>query len=303
MNKHCSIIVLNYNGFEDTIECVHSLIQFLQYNYTILIVDNASTDASVESISRELSNPDWKQVHLIQSDTNGGFSAGNNLGIQYGISHFNSDYFWILNNDTIIKDDALSPLVEFSESNPDVGVVGSKLKFYDQPDLIQAVGGRMNVCFGKFHQIGFNKTDAELDLKELGSLDFVVGASLFVNRQFIHTVGLLSEDYFLYFEEIDWSLRAKKKGLRTATCIDSVVFHKQGQSTKNKVKAKKNIAAMYFQFKNLILVYWKFYPLLIIVPYIVVSLRCLKFALKEDKAYLALWLKIIFKRRLTHFEY
>lgn len=302
MNEHCSIIVLNYNGFQDTLECINSLKKHLSSNYSIVLVDNASTDQSVSVFKDLIEKGEWKEITLLEAKQNNGFSAGNNLGLNYAKTHFQSNYFWLLNNDTCLKDDALSPLIHESQNQPNVGILGSLLLFYDRPNTAQGIGGRLNRYTGKFEQVGFNKRREEIDALDKEKLDFVIGASLFVNRSFLDKVGLLAEDYFLYFEEIDWSLRAKEKGFYTQCCLGSIVYHKQGKATGNKVNGKKNKKAMYFHLANLILLYRKFFPGLIWVSYLMVTLRCIKFALLEDISYLKLWYRVVFKKREHHFE-
>ncbi|MCB0804106.1 MAG: glycosyltransferase family 2 protein, partial [Flavobacteriales bacterium] len=282
MSNLTSIIVLNFNGFEDTIECVDSLIEHIKIGFELIVVDNCSVNDSWNQLRKQKEqNSNWTKVHLVQTTENRGFSAGNNFGVKYAKKQFNSAYFWLLNNDTVIKSDALSPLIKTFRTNLKSGILGSKLMFYDKPDVVQAIGGRFNKYTGKFNQIGFGKLEGELNLEEKHSIDYVVGASLFVSKQFIETVGLLSEDYFLYFEEVDWSIRSHKNGFETLSCLESEVFHKQGSTTKNRANGKRNLKMMYFQFKNLILFYRKYFPGLFFVPFCVITFRCLKLTIKE----------------------
>lgn len=298
MSKRVAIIILNYNGYQDTIECVNSILTHIQTEFELVIVDNCSTnDAIVQLNTHKKKNLIWEKVFIIKTKENNGFSAGNNFGIEFANKHFGSDYFWLLNNDTIVKDDALSPLIQKYESNAKSGIIGSKLLFYDQPSVVQALGGRFNKFTGKFIQIGFGKSIHDLNVQEAQEIDFVIGASLFVSKGFLKKVGLLSEDYFLYFEEIDWSIRSHQNGFETLSCLESEVFHKQGSTTKNRANGKRNLKMMYFQFKNLILFYRKYFPGLFFVPFCVITFRCLKLTIKEDRKFLKLWVQVLFQKR------
>lgn len=295
-----SIIILNYVHWRDTIECIDSLVKHINYpNYDIIVVDNFSPNDSFEQLSEYSKALPDIEVICIQNKENKGFANGNNLGAKYAIKR-DTELFWFLNNDTIIKKDSLSPLIE--NYNGGVGILGSKLLFYGSEDTLQAIGAKFNPNTGKICQIGFNEMDRGQYDHYNQKLDFVVGASLFVSKQFIEEVGFMSEDYFLYFEELDWSLRAKQKGLSTKVCTDSVVYHKQGIATNNKVRGSKNKRAMYFQFKNLLLIYSKFFKTRYPIAIIVIFLRLTKFILKSRFKHLDLYFKVFLRPKIYSFD-
>jgi GT2 family glycosyltransferase len=171
---------------------------------------------------------------LIRSSRNLGFAGGMNVGLRYAmLAGF--EYVWLLNNDTVIAPDALRTLVTRAERDPQIGICGSTLLEYDNPLGVQALGGfRHNVWLGVSSHLGANSRyePASLDERVVeAKMDGVQGASMLVSKRFLQEVGLLSEDYFLYFEEHDWAARARRSGFRLGYSARSVVYHKEGRST------------------------------------------------------------------------
>lgn len=332
------IIVLNYNSWKDSIECLESLFKLDYVNYQVILIDNNSTDNSIQRLKNwgkgevvsdlsannllaDLSEPavnkpiqfhteletdigDKNSVVFINSTENLGYAGGNNLGIRYGLKRGDSDYFWILNNDTVVPADCLQALVKkFEQLRKEgfkPGILGSKLLFYDEPDILQGIGANFNKVTSKISQIGtFERDKGQYDSNDT-KIDFVIGASIFVSREMVEKTGLMPEEYFLYNEEIDWCFQAKRKGFTVTYASESIIYHKQGASTKNTVKSKKkNINAMFYQFRNIILFYKKFFPGLIFVPMSIVSLRIIKYALSDDFKFLSLLYPVLtLKKRL-----
>ena len=262
------IILVNYNGWADSIECVESLFKLNYKNVEIVLVDNASPNNSVQQIkawakgdlehvpkrkelaqlslpvrpkpltvqyvnaSGELFNNELSyDFTLIEADENKGFSNGNNLGIRYAMNKGDADYFWILNNDTVVEPDSLSSLIERYKSEENLGILGAKVKYYFQPNMIQcAGGGTYNKWLAYSKQVGNQQIDkGQFDNKNI-QLDLIIGASMFVDINFIEKVGELSEDYFLYYEEQDWVERSKKLGFHLGYEPGAIVYHKEGQS-------------------------------------------------------------------------
>lgn len=330
------IIVLNYNSWKDSIECLESLFKLDYLNYQVLLIDNNSTDNSVQRLNEwskgelvsdlctnnllaNLSEPaikkpikfytdfetdpgDKNSVFFINSSINLGYAGGNNLGIRHGLKRGDSDYFWILNNDTVVPEDCLQELVkkfnQLRKKGFNPGILGSKLLFYDEPEMLQGVGANFNKFTSKISQIGtFERDKGQFDSNNT-KIDFVIGASIFVSREMVEKTGVMPEEYFLYNEEIDWCFQAKRKGFMVTYASQSVIYHKQGASTKNTVKGKKkNINAMFYQFRNIILFYKKFFPALIFIPMSIVSLRIIKYALSDDFKFLSLLYPVLTLRK------
>ena len=217
-NTRVSCILLNWNGWHDTVACLDALKQCTFPGLTVIVVDNGSTDDSIARI--QAAHPD---VLLLESKTNLGFAGGNNIGIRYALAH-NADYVWLLNNDTEPAPDALSALVSKALTNDRIGAVASICYYADAPSTVQAwAGGQVNLWVGR----SLNSTKPRVD----DWFDALNGASMLVVRTAIEDAGLLDEGFFLYWEDTEFCLRLRKKGWRLAAAPDSRVLHKVSAST------------------------------------------------------------------------
>lgn len=218
--KQVYIVLLNWNGWRDTIACVESCLALLYPRFRIIIVDNGSTDGS-EAILRER----FPGIELIQTGANLGFAGGNNVGIRYALEQ-GADYVWLLNNDTVVDAAALSALVQTAEGDAAIGMVGSKILYHDNPRLLWYAGAVLDP--GRpyaTHHRGLNEED-------LGQYDaecvtgYITGCSLLARKEMAAAVGLLDAGLFLYFEDVDWSARATAAGWKLIYCPGSLVYHK-----------------------------------------------------------------------------
>lgn len=225
-----SVIILNFKGVQDTIACVNSLLVLYGDSIRVFVCDNDSGDKSDELIKKEFSM--FPSVSVLQSGRNGGFAFGNNVGIRTALHDPNIRFFWILNNDTLVRPGAIEAMVARMESDSSVGILGATLVYHEHPSVVQARGGSvMNPWTSISKHIGNGETlDENVDLADIERrMSFVSGASMFVSRKFIEEVGLLSERYFLYFEEADWVARSKGR-FRLGYCPEAVIEHKEGAS-------------------------------------------------------------------------
>ena len=260
-NSKVYIILLNFNGWEDTIECIESIATSAYKNYQIVVVDNNSVNDSMEqfaawvkkkkcphifysrdeseSISlieereKEHFSEKTDPIIFIQSDFNNGFPAGNNIGIRYGLLKEDGEYFWILNNDTIVNEDSLKEMVSLGDSDEDFGVVGSKLLFYHNPEFVQTIGNEKVSWKG----IGTGQYDGVKDSEDLNGIvktKSIIGASLLIKKTVIDKIGLMDESYFMYHEESDWCTRARAAGYKLLVTCKSTLLHKEGASTNRK---------------------------------------------------------------------
>lgn len=266
-----AIILVNWNGWRDSTECIDSILLCGYPDFHIFLVDNDSSDQSVEHIiewcERPHHNPERREftgvghysdsglpiryrlletpfdevpdasadcrLTLIRSGGNLGFAGGNNVGIRVaGLAHY--DYFWLLNTDTVIRIDTLDRLVERAQQDASIGIVGSTLLYYSEPSLIQAKGGGLlDPVTTSVRHIGEHSSvnDLELDPSRVEQqMAYVVGASMLVTTPFVREIGIMQEDYFLYFEEIDWAMRARGK-FKLGYAPLSHVYHKVGASS------------------------------------------------------------------------
>ena len=204
-----AIVIVNYNGSVDTLTCIESLLKSSYTDYRIIVVDNASTPDSLNILRMGLEkygsfeSKNGKIVYfngfvtLILSSRNCGFAGGNNIGVKYAVDTLKQlKYIWLLNNDTTVKPNTLYCLVNYM-SNADVqlGILGNKLLFLDDPTKIQAIGGVYNKWFARCKHIGAYETDRGQYDNPIPVMDYVVGASMFVRKTFIEEVGYMSVSY------------------------------------------------------------------------------------------------------------
>lgn len=223
------VVVLNTNAWPDTQACLESLARLDYANYRVVVVDNGSRDGSEELIRRHF--PD---VTVLQTGGNVGFSRGNNAGIRHALAE-GAGFVWILNNDTVVEEEALTALVEEAASDDANGIVGSALYFDDDRARIQAWGGG---TFSPYRGI----TTCSMSPTPAAALDFITGASLFVSRRVLEDVGLFDERFFLYMEDTDLCYRARRRGWKLAVAEKSVVYHKVGATINRRARERSEEA-------------------------------------------------------------
>ncbi|MEM9425131.1 MAG: glycosyltransferase family 2 protein [Pseudomonadota bacterium] len=264
-----AIIILNWNAWADTIECLESLARLDYPNFHIFVCDNASSDASVDRLQQwvrgELcilpARPGFAEyvippgfqtkpaplaesvtnarLTIIENPSNLGFAAGNNAGLRQALEA-GFDFFWVLNADTVVEPDALTHLVSRLEAVEGAGLCGSLICYYDDPSVIQEAGGCASYpLIGLSRRLAADKKRSDdFDWRALeAKLGYISGACCLVSRDFLETVGLMSESYFLYCEEIDWATRAKGQ-FSLALAENSIIYHKKGLSTGSKTHGR-----------------------------------------------------------------
>lgn len=259
------IVLVNWNGWRDSIECLEAL-RRCQGDFDVVLCDNASTDGSLDKIqawangdvTADTGGPPWSSLAsapvlraptcrmltsptgpeepeawltLIPTGGNLGFAGGNNVGLRYGLAR-GYEAFWLLNTDTVVEPDALEHLTATLRRDPTVGLCGASVLYYADPGKVQCFGGSEYLprrAAGRY--LGYLEAPSPAPSPEAleNRLDYIVGASMFTSRSFVETVGLMSEDYFLYFEEMDWSARNKGR-FKITYAPSSVVYHKHGGS-------------------------------------------------------------------------
>lgn len=306
------IVIVNWNGWKDTIECLESVFRLSYNKYKVVVCDNGSADNSVEYIrmwadrklcvyspqlyklGALLPNSEKKDISyllydvetiesviaienhnkdliIIKSSSNLGFAGANNIGLRYALKDPLLSFAWVLNNDTVVDSKALSELVNRTAQKTNIGICGSKLLYYHQPDRVQALGGgTYNAWFGTSQPIGsfMHCSDVVAETMVESRMSFAIGASMLVSKSFLQQVGLMAEDYFLYFEEIDWAIRGKPF-FSLAYANSSVVYHKEGSSIgSNSDPLMKSFKADYYNIRNRIRFTRKHYPLRLVVVYL-----------------------------------
>lgn len=223
MYPQVSIIILNWNGKEDTIECLESLKNITYPNYEILLVDNGSTDGSVDCFRKR-----HPEIEIIENGENLGFAEGNNVGIRYALKK-EADYILLLNNDTVVDSSFLEELIKVAETGPKIGFIGPTVFDYGS-NTEGMIGGEINWLRGSCKKIRFKELNYTED--KIYNVDFVSGCCLLVKKDVINEIGLLDPDYFLYYEETDWNVRAASKGYSSVIAPKSRIWHKEGRKTK-----------------------------------------------------------------------
>ena len=267
-----AVVLVNWNNWRDTIQCLDSLLAMTYGSFHIVVVDNDSQDGSVDHVvdwcRRPVLDPQWRpkegvggishqssapvshrvviapvdagsveidaaRVTILRAGGNLGFAGGCNAGIRAAGLH-SFDYFWLLNTDTVVACDALTALVRRAQREPRPGMVGSTIRFYDAPEVVQALGGAHVENSGVSWRLigqGVSLDECRGDPASIESqMEYVMGASMLVSAEFVREIGPMQEDYFLYYEEIDWAMRGKGR-FRLGYAPDSHVFHKSGRSS------------------------------------------------------------------------
>lgn len=223
MKPSVYIILVNYNGYADTLDCVKSLNNIHYDNFKIVIVDNKSTDDSVKIFKESLS-----EEILICSDKNLGFAGGNNLGIKYALSKM-ADYVLLLNNDTVVEKDFLIKMIDTISQDEKIGAVCCKILYHSNKDIIWFAGGYIDWFNFLGKHTGFREKDiGKYDIKR--NVDFATGCVLLLSSEVISKAGYLPEEYFMYFEDVDYCIKIMDEGYKIIYAPGAVIYHKVGIS-------------------------------------------------------------------------
>ncbi len=214
------IIVLNWNGLEDTLACLESL-QKLDYpHYEVMVVDNGSTDGSVQAIRAH-----FPGIPVVENGQNLGYVEGNNVGLRQAMAQ-GADHVLLLNNDTEMEPAFLRRLVEALEADPAIGFAGPTIYYYDQPGIIWSAGGAIDWPRGSTQMIGLDEEDKGQFGTASRAVDFITGCAMLVRRAVMEQVGLPDERFFAYYEEVEWCVRAARAGFKIVHVPQAKIWHK-----------------------------------------------------------------------------
>lgn len=308
-----AIVILNWRGWRDTIACLASVQELAHESFCVIVVDNDSRDASVTEIEgwlRAAPRLRWRgttdgdavepaplahrDVLLIRAPSNGGFASGNNFGLRHAL-RWQTEACWLLNNDTEVDADSLSALERRLSGGAQIGMVGSVLCYYDTPDVVQAVGGvQYQLWRAMGHQLGEGLKVSDPRVAELAAVQptYIAGASMLVSRAFLEEVGLMDEANFLYFEEMDWALRARGKW-GTATALDSIVRHKEGGSIGTSSRQVRSLLSQYYMTRGLLRFYGRHRPWLLPVALLRVCRESFRFLLMGERRHVVITAKAV----------
>lgn len=211
-------LVLNYNKRQDTLECLASLEQNTYKNHKIIVLDNSSTDGSVEAIRAA-----FPAVEVVVLTENGGYAGNNNVGIKVAMDQ-RADWVFVLNEDTILAPDCLVCLIEVGEADPNIGIMGPMVYHQDEPTVIQSAGGKIGPYWESLHLAQDEPDQGQFSQPHL--VDWISGCGIMVRRAVIDQVGMIDERYFYYWEETEWCLRAGRAGWRIMHVPQAKMWHK-----------------------------------------------------------------------------
>lgn len=251
------VVIVTYNSEDVILDCLESLLAARSVRLHIVLVDNASTDRTVETLRDWASGaaahappavapfavpvsakplvlheaapgdaPEDAGLTLLHAGVNGGFAAGVNLGLAHLAQRPEIERFWILNPDSLVPPDTPAAFAAWPEPEGGFSLMGGRLLYHDAPERIQGDGGRYNRLTGVTSNINFSRRHAETAAPSAKRFDFICGGSMVASRAFCERAGSLPEDYFLYYEEVDWAQR--RGDLPLVHCPSGIVYHRAG---------------------------------------------------------------------------
>lgn len=217
MLPEVTTIILNWNNASDTLACLGSTAAIDYAKHRVIVVDNGSTDDSVDIITGE-----YPEVTVLETGANLGYTGGNNRGIEYALKD-SCDYVWLLNDDVTVAPDSLSALVLVAESEPKAGFLGPKVHMREDPQRLLSAGGKLGENWRPQHR-GIGELD-QGRFDEVAEVDYLSGCALLVSRRLIEKAGGLDNDFFAYHEDIEWCYRGRQAGFRVLFVPEAKVWH------------------------------------------------------------------------------
>lgn len=315
------VVLVNWNGWRDSIECLESVLRLAYSHFGVIVCDNNSSDRSLEAIAAwaagtqvydgplgplgHLSTPplpkplrclvlddpaDFKPemadvpLLLVRTGHNLGFAGGNNVGVRIALSDPACCFVWLLNNDTVVAPLCLDRMVDVAVGDTAIGITGSLISFYFQPDVVQALGGgrffpRRVAGYLHGHCLRTTAITTAIRAYAKANLEWVSGVSMLVSRRFVERIGEMEECYFLYFEEIDWALRANGE-FKNGLAHDAQVYHKAGSSTGTQLGGA---FSTYFQCRARLKLYRKLLPRLLPLCYLRTAKDCFGAIIRRER--------------------
>ncbi|HNT23470.1 MAG TPA: glycosyltransferase family 2 protein [Anaerolineales bacterium] len=224
MFPYVIVLILNWNNPQDTIVCLESVTKSDYPNFSVVVIDNGSTDNSVTMLRQSFPNLDIQELH-----SNFGYAEGNNIGMRYALSK-RADYLLILNNDTWVAQDMLNELVKYAVAHPAAGMVGPKVLCGMGKDILFASGSFINWHKGEIMHRGMFQVEDQPSLSNPEDVDFIIGCGVLVSKALVTSVGMLDARYYLNFEDVEWSIRAKREGFAVVYVPKAKMWHKVSAS-------------------------------------------------------------------------
>ena len=238
------ILLVNWNGRNDTLDCLASLRKVAYQPRHILVIDNASTDGSVEAIRQQ-----FPEVQVLANPRNERFARANNQGMQMALQA-GVELVLLLNNDTEVAPDFLNHLVQAIDSRDNIGMVAPKIYYHHEPNLIWFAGGKVNLWTGRVWHRGLRQNDVPEKFNQTEAVDYLTGCAILAKRACIEKIGMLDENYFMYAEDADWSWRARLAGFVCLYQPAAKIRHKVGASAGGAFKIYHKVRGNFLFFKR-----------------------------------------------------
>jgi len=268
MNKLVSILLVNFNNNQYTIDCLKSLMKVEYQNFEILITDNGSAYTNFIKLKNDIKQFTSKlNIKLIRSNIKLYFAGGTNKAIKES----KGEYICLLNNDTEVEPDFLDTIISYLELNKDIGMLCPKIVYYKKPNYIWYAGAHLNPRSMYFtYHYGINQKDSG-QFDQIRETSYANGAALFIRKEVIQKIGLLDEIFFMYAEEVDWNYRAKAIGYKLIYFPKTRVYHKIDLITKeNRLGYRGNYFQIYLYTRNKIILTFKHFSFINIVLFFLI---------------------------------
>lgn len=270
MNKSLYAIILNWNNYTDTRECIESLLRSSYSPTRIVLVDNGSSDGSIEQLQRDYTRD--ARVHIIRNKANYGFACGVNIGIRYALDQ-GAELVFLINNDATVDQNCIQVLIESVERDDDAGIAGPRIFYYADPERIWQGGGRFSLL--KTGVVDYEKNKLAISCsEETREVTFLTGCAMLIKREVFEKIGLFDEDYFFYEEDVDFCLRAKRAGFKLLYVPKAKAWHKIKNIAKDRTSpfvlyhlARSRILNLRKNFSTPYFLYGLFIHLLLYTPF------------------------------------
>jgi len=233
------VVVLSWNGRDDTIDCLKSLARVTAPQPKVILVDNGSTDGTSDAVRSK-----FPEVEVIETGENLGYGGGNNAGIERGL-RLGADYILVLNNDTVVDPSFLGEMIAVASRDERIGFVSPKIYYMESPETLWFAGAWFCNWCGYGRMVGYGRKDRGQH-DRIREIDRPCGCAVLVTRRLCEEVGLMDPSLFLYVDEMEWALRARKLGFRAYFAPDAKVWHKVSAS----VGREGHPDALYYGVRN-----------------------------------------------------
>lgn len=243
MRPGVAIIIVNWNSYDMTSQCLVSLRSLDYPDFKTIVVDNGSTDGSADRLET-----DFPEIILLRNKENRGFTGGNNSGIVYAIEN-DFEYLMLLNNDTVITPPFLGCLINSIDTTPSIGAIQPKIMYNYDRSVIWNAGTALNRFLFTFKTIGENEKDQGL-YDKAGEIPWITGCCFLVRTDIIRQIGPLDDKFFIYYEDVDWSLKIRGRSHKLWYEPKAVIYHEAGMSDANRIDHNEGKMSPFSHYMN-----------------------------------------------------